>query len=589
MTIGGCQQPVPESCLTAKVFEEEGKLIEAVDSYEQCLQELTSEIEREKIQEAIEALKTQITNATISEVRSSIVLGETVGQCDSAISALEAKSNYDDHQKRIAANIKIYRAHKQELIQKIEYHLKVASEQAQNQQWEKALLSVDSAFAIDSSHYDSQVMKHQIINKRNEHYKQAIIKLGEEEDWEGAFLVLKSFTAEVPKPTDDILQSLHDMKETVIHNYSKRLLGQKKYFTAFTTIQDAKVSQCQDLLDIIRQEGINYYIDLAREEKRKVRDFHAYVAAVKAKVIDPNNNEVFALHRDYADFVDNSVQVKIGIAEFSSPTKEPDAGREFSDTLISYLSKVLPYGVKIDEREKMDFAIQKQGLNEAVRLLGLNLAIFGNVSTFNVEQQNSEREVPTWALVSRTIVNPQYEQDVLKFEKTYGLNREKWPYKPEPTLTRLLSERIKYKAGEAKIEGVMVVSPRIFSAVTGAVISSETFSVTKDVNDTFNEGVPEVNITYDPLELPTTLMFKQELRQEMVKNVAEWILGNFDQRHRRFYDQAQNFIERREFDDAVRTLAQSYLCCLRANLPDEEELSVKIRQLVLYDLTEGTE
>jgi len=587
MTMSGCQQP--ESCLAAKGFEEEGKLIEAVDNYEQCLQELTSKGGRKKSQEAIKALKTQITDATISEVRSQIGAGEMVGQCDYAISALEAKSNYDDHQNRIAALIEEYRYQRQELMTKVEQYLEMASEQAHNRQWKNALLNIDSALVINPNHYDAKAMIQKIIHDRNGYYKQAIEKLCGEEDWERALSVLESFAAEEPKPQDDILQSMYDTKETVVRNCARRLIEQKKYFTAHTTIQKAKVSKCEDILDVIRQEGSSYYVDIAREEKKKVKDFNAYIAAVKARILEPDSDEIFVLHRDYADFVDNSVQLRIGIAEFKAPTKEPDAGREFSDALISYLSKVLPYGIKIDEREKMDFTVQKQGLHEAVKLLGLNLAIFGNVSTFSVEEQNSEREIPIWVKISKTVVNPRYEQDIQELQSSFGYDRTRWPYTPEPTFTREVSDKVTYKAGNGKIEGVMVVSPRIFSTVKGAVIGSETFTVTKEVNDQFQEGVPEANIPDDPLELPTSLKFKQELRQEMVKKVAEWVMSNFDQRHRRYYQEAQYFIERREFDNAVRALAQSYLCCLRGNVPDEDESAAQIRQLVLYDLTEGSE
>lgn len=57
-------------CSKAREFQQEGKLIEAVDNYELCLQELRGVAGRKKIQETIGELRTEITNATVSDIRS---------------------------------------------------------------------------------------------------------------------------------------------------------------------------------------------------------------------------------------------------------------------------------------------------------------------------------------------------------------------------------------------------------------------------------------------------------------------------------------------------------------------------------------
>jgi tetratricopeptide (TPR) repeat protein len=584
----GCQRP--QACLTADLNKQQGKLTEAVDCYEQCITELTSETDRRVVRETVEVLKAQIVDRAIAETRSLMSTAQNIVRCNEAISALEAKRKYDDKNGRIAALIEDCRRQKTELIAKAKRFLEMAGEQMNSQQWKTALSYVDNALAINPGDSEIVAMQQNIIDTRNRHYEQSIRRLCEKEDWQNGFSLLKDFESETPKPHDSILDAMRtllaDTKETAIRKIAKQLTDQRKYFTAYTTILDAKATKCEDLLEKIQEEGSRYYANLAREEKKNVRDFHAYVAAVKAKTLAPNSSEIFALHRDYADFVDDSIQVKIGIAAFGSPENEKDAGREFSDVLISHLSKRLPYGVKIDEREKIDFAIEKEGLKEAVKILGLNLAIFGNVSTLSVETQRSEREITDWVKIPQTTPNPDYEQEIAKMQRLYGYDKKNWPTVPPPFVTKEVPQLVKYKKGEVKMEGVMVVSSRIFSAIEGIVTNPETFTVTREVRDTFQEGVPQGNIPDDPLELPTTLRLKQDLRQDMVNKIEDWVLNKFSHRHRDYYERAQHFLERQEYNDAIKALAQGYLYCLNDKIPQSDECADKIRRLVLCDLTE---
>ncbi|WP_455464054.1 hypothetical protein, partial [Candidatus Hodarchaeum mangrovi] len=55
----------------------------------------------------------------------------------------------------------------------------------------------------------------------------------------------------------------------------------------------------------------------------------------------------------------------------------------------------------------------------------------------------------------------------------------------------------------------------------------------------------------------------QQLEEEMRKKVLAWLLGNFGERQRRFCEQAQYHIDRREWDQAVRAAAQGHYYCLK--------------------------
>ena len=77
------------------------------------------------------------------------------------------------------------------------------------------------------------------------------------------------------------------------------------------------------------------------------------------------------------------------------------------------------------------------------------------------------------------------------------------------------------------------------------------------------------------------------MREDMVKQVGEWLLNNFSYRQRSFYQEAEYFIQRKQFDYAVRAATQGYLYCLRDNIAEDDRWFCGLRQLALIDLTEG--
>ena len=327
-------------------------------------------------------------------------------------------------------------------------------------------------------------------------------------------------------------------------------------------------------------------MNLANEEYRNVRDFHAYAAAVKAiELLGSNNDHAFKLHRDCADRVDDSIKIKIGIANFESSGDEQDIGTTFSNELLSYLHPLLPYGIEIEERKKIEFGIEKVGSKDVVRLLGLKGAVFGDMQC-KVVQERDEREVTTWAQVMKTIPNPHYDIE-LKMMMEYGKRNSTWT-KPEPMIMSQASEKVTYMIGEVRLHGQLECSARIYSADEGYITSPRNFAITRDANDTFRGEVPDANITADSLDLPPQITFVREMREEMVKQVGGWLFGNFSHRQRRFCEEAEHFIQRKELDHAVRAACQGYLYCLRDKVAEDDQWFRRLRQLALFDLTEGS-
>ncbi len=583
-------------CPQADVFKKQGKLEQAIGECEQCLKASTSKSKQQQIQKDIDSLKAEIVSKSLEEAASVFKGEQTIANYEKAIRILNAQKQYDQGS-GISARLADYRRQIENLREQINKFLETAKLETAKAQWRDAVQSVGQALKLDPD--DSSIASRfaGLIEERNEYYKLRIKSECDKRDYVEASKVLKSFGQEQPAPSDLVLKSIESLvnetKGQAVRSEVEKLIADKKYFTAYSRIQETEVKNCKDLLEDVRLKGSEFYKNLAYKEKTNVNNFHAYIAAVKAKILSPDNNEIFILHRDMTDIVDDSIWVKIGIAEFKAPTAELGAGREFTGMLVSHLGKLLPYGVRIDEPEKIKFS-ENRGAQEGevIVQLGQKLGIFGDVSTLEVNTRREESEntiiVP---LGEEESPNPQYQQMMM----LYGRDTSKWPSIPPATLKKSTTTLAKYKRGKQLMEGRMVVSVRLYSAASNASIGNETLSAQLDCSDTFQEGVQGTDIKEDPLEMPKTeLQMKQELKQNMVEKTSKWILerdlalnlGFFQLRQKHYYKQAEDIIGRREYNEAVKVLAQGYLYCLRDNIPENDEWFQKIRQKVLYELTE---
>ena len=595
MTICGCQG---ESCPQAKQLADEARLVElepnirmerlkaAIDGYRNCMQtNAKSESARITIEKELQDLTHTFTSLKLAQIGGRPT--RTVAQYAEVISELVRVLSYDDPNDSIRKSLVQYRAKQQKLAEEIPILLSKAADKGDTLQWQEAISSLDDVLAATSENQEARQMRQKLLSERDDYYKRVIPELCEGnnyDDCKKAELLLDTFKAQMPKPDTRLIADLQRLLEQTREKVAQQLIGQKKYFTAYMLIKDVNTPKYRDLLELIVGQGSTFYMALANEEYRNVKDSYAYAAAVKAmKLFGSENDQAFKLHRDCADRVDDSLKMKIGIT-FESSGDDPDIGTNFSNELLSYLHPLLPYGIGIDERNKIEFGIEKVGSKDAIRLLGLKWAVFGDIQC-KVLRERDERQVTTWSPVSQTIPNPHYETE-LKMMMESGEKSSKLP-KPQPTISTQISEKLTYTVGEERLHGQVLCSARIYSPNKGYVTSTKNFTATSDANDLFRNEVPGANIAWDPLELPQQLTFERKMREDMVKQVGDWLLNNFSYRQRSFYQEAEYFIQRKQFDHAVRAATQGYLYCLRDNIAEDDQWFRGLRKLALIDLTEG--
>jgi hypothetical protein len=597
VTLYGCQGTLcPEagqladqarvSGLASEVQRE--RLRAAIDSYRQCrtTKERSKDTSR-RIDAELADLTRTYAALTLEQVdRMSL---RTVPEYSRTISELEQAANYDDSEGTLRKALAEYRGRREKLVAQVQSLLDTATQQRSMRDWGAAVSAVDGALALDPPNSDAARLRQQILSQRDDYYARTLREMCRNPSFEKcmeANSLFREFNAGQPRPDGGLIAELRTLIDRARRGVVEQLIAQKKYFSAYTLVRDSQDPEYAGLLaDIIKQGGA-FYLTLANDEYRNVRDFHAYAAVVKAvELLGPDNEEAFRLQRDGADRVDDSIQIKIGIAPFNSSGDEPDIGKRLTNDLLSQLHPLLPYGVQMEEREKVEFGIEKVGSTEAVRLLGLRWAIFGDVDCKIVREHNTH-QITAWAPVVKTIPNPQYETE-LKMIAAAGKNRDRLP-QPRPTITAKVSEKVEYSEGEDSLHGQLACSVRIYSAGAGYVTSPKSFSTSREAKDSFCDGVPEANVPRDPLELPSQLAFLDGMREEMVKQITDWLAGNFSDRQRQFAEEAEYRIQRKEWDEAAKAAVQGYFYCLRAKVPQDDPHFVRLRKLALFDLTEGT-
>ncbi|MFQ5590323.1 MAG: tetratricopeptide repeat protein [Phycisphaerae bacterium] len=579
---------MPPDARLAQDLERKGQLAEAIDVYRRVLPRLRTGWQRSEIQAKLDRLIPQAVSQTLEAAESQRGTGAILAPLDSAIAVLAQSVRFDDEAQRISTRLAQYRKERDALVVRRAELLNRAENEALEKRWRAAVASLRQARAI---HADSDVKEQlaRTIGRRDDYYKDTINRACGADDWRAATALLDGFREEDPRPDRSLLTSLTtrvgEMRDRVVCRDVLAHCERKQYFTAYAKLIESGASQCADLLERLRSEGSRYYLERGRQHASANRPFRAYIDAVKAKTLDSDDDEIFALHRELQDEVEASTLIRIGVAAFSSPAHEPDAGMEFSDALISELTHN-PYGITIIERAKIDEALKQRGkgeMQETVKILGIHFAIVGSVSSLNVEKYRSEQVISKTVQVGvKRVPNPAYEE----FRRQYGPNTSKWPSVPPTTLEEPQFEMAKYNKGHARMEGVMTVSIRMFTTDVGAITDSKTF--TRDVvrEDEFQDGILDAGIKADPEELPTELSMKRSLRKDVVQEAAEWVLNKFNCRQGRYCAEAERRLARRELQAAIKPLAQGYLYCLLADVPHDDIWAKKIRQLALFDLTE---
>ncbi len=562
--------------------------IKALEYYERALSKAVTQSQRDVILRAIHKTKNMIEDKVLSEAYKAYHQSSppTIKSINSAISILSDSLHYNlSH--RISDKIAEYNQEKRRLLSSVNALEKKADKLLSKGEYLKALNVLKKAIQMDESNRRllAKISKlNKNIEELKERYLQQIDKLLINENGEEADVVYNKLVQIAPEsPNLKILQL--KIKKAKIKQLLVKLSvwkSQNRYFTAYQALTNSDCGKLNDEIIKIRSLGSRYYYDKAKTQFNSGNNYLAYINLIKAKKLAPNDIRIFQLYRDVEDIVNQKIQKYIAIATFNAPVNNPDIGKLLSDALISRLFKSLPYGISIVERERIDLLImeRRRKLEDIGNLLGVQMIVTGNVSLFKVDKSSSKRTVIAKVKLGQEKIQ---NSEFLRMIKIYGKNTKKWPYVPPMTQTRDKFKFVHYKKGKVTLKAFGNVSVRIFDTNKAAIVYAEDFKDSVEKSDTFQEPVEGTNIIDDPLELPTETEIEEELLNKLIDKIATIIGKIFEDREKRFLEWATFYVKRKEYSEALKSLAQGYLYCKKAK--KNNKTSKKIYDLMI-DLTE---
>lgn len=572
--IQGCI--IPPSVKRGDDFFAKKNYYKAISAYELGLSKTNDPALQKTIKQKIASIKGILTDYYLAGAEAVYNRQEniTVPIINNVIGILEQGSKWDDDQRRIASKIDIYKQEKKTLLDTIQDDLQKAIKESNGYNYEQAEKLINGVLSIDPKNQDLLKEKKQIAVRKG-HFKKIKAYLAKG-DLENALNSYKRLLNATPK---GLTFSTFPLKGTFVSLISEKVVDLKeenKWHKAYSLLTRWDLPELDEELNEVKSKGSEYYYENVKSSVEFDDNyFKAYLYCIKANELNPKDMRIFEVHKNVKDHVDKSMQRYIAIGSFDPPSNEPDAGKQFSDSLISYLYRVLPYGINIMERDKIDTILKEQ--KSVGDILGVNLIVTGTVSLFKVDTSIDKRTATIkFRVGEETVENPAFMQ----MFKLYGKNTALWPSVPPKTIKKERYQLLNYTKGTAQVKGFAKVSVRIFDTKKGAITFVKDFDATAMNSCEFQDEVKEAGIRYVPKSLPSDTEIKEQMRKKIVSEIAKVVEASFEHREIRFLNDVNFFIDRREFEAALKPLATGHLYCILDNIKPDNKAFVEIKRLI---------
>ena len=555
----------PAGMKRADDFFMKKNFIEAARIYEDILSNTESSSSRADIQDKLNETKCQIARQYVTQVDEEYNHLEQVTLPDlrRLIGILDTVLRWDDEKKTISNRKKALVEEEDRLAKKARLLLAAASNDANNFLFTRAVEKAEQACSLDT---ESPLYQDKVKSfKRRQHLSERIESLLNNGDLESALQEYESLVSAYAKPPAFKDSPFKAKAVSLIEQHAHDMTGEGKWLDALEYLKKWDMNELNEAIQKITEGGAAYYAVVAKQSLKEGHPYKAYLYALRASELNPRGTDVFTLSKKSRDLVDKSIHSYIAVTSFDSPSNDPDAGRQFSDSLNSYLYQVLPYGVNLLERDKIDY-LMKENQNRTSKLgdmLGADLVVTGAVSLFKVDSSVDKRSATVKITVGEeTVENPEFTQMI----RLYGSDTALWPEVPPKTLKKGNVQLVKYTKGTGRKKGFAKVSVRIFDTNKGTITFVKDYDASISKVSEFQDEVADAGIKYIPMNLPSDTEVKEEMRKGIVKEIARVVQASFENRQARFLNQVNFFLNRREYESALKPLAQGRLYCLQDNI-----------------------
>lgn len=271
--------------------------------------------------------------------------------------------------------------------------------------------------------------------------------------------------------------------------------------------------------------------------------------------IDPDYPKIFFLIQAMEDNIRQRVQKSIAVFDFNSPSTSQDAGVIVANNLITYLFKNASGDIKILERENLKSILEEMKLGQIGvvsgntakqmgKVYGIDVAIMGSVLLYNVDSTSSDGTKSVRYQVGTKIED---NIDYLNWkEKNPQPSPEQIAQAPPAKITIPVHDQKDYKVSRHKKVGFVQLSFRIVDVSTGENIQVKTIESKETAEDETSAGIPEANIKFDPLEIPTDTELLQRMTDKVVAELGREALRPLQNLEKTYFQNAENLLRRRD-------------------------------------------
>ena len=284
--------------------------------------------------------------------------------------------------------------------------------------------------------------------------------------------------------------------------------------------------------------------------------------------INPQYPELFYKIQETEDAIKGRLKRAIAIFDFASPSYNPDAGTNASSNLITYLFNNSSGNIRILERQDLQSILKEMNLEQAGivgdmeaarrvgRMTGIDIFIMGNVLLYKTEKDETKgSKIAKIPMGTKVQDNPEYLIWKAKHPKP---TQEQLTAAPPAVVEVPEYHYENYTVGRNKMRAAVHVYYKIINAKKGEIIATDTLKRNAEVTDEWNDGIPEANIPYNPLELPTESQLLEQVTTEVVRDLALVVLKPFQSLQTAYFDQAEILKQRRRYEEAI----EKYIDCI---------------------------
>jgi tetratricopeptide (TPR) repeat protein len=438
----------------------------------------------------------------------------------------------------------------------------------QREDWKAALDNFGKVLAIDPSYKNTRMLVEEV--KKNDNPKYFLSRAAEmtsANEWDRAVTFYETALSYMPGDPD-IQSQLVKAKLQAGRYYfgqanehakvNELYRANKEYQKALTYSPSLRNSF---FFKEALQSYTNKVLQRASRYTKKAMHGNALVWYWQLNAINPEYPDLFYKIQETEDIIKKRLRRAIAVFDFASPSYDPDAGTSASSNLITYLFNNSSGDIRILERQDLQSILKEMNLEQAGivgdmdaarkvgRMTGIDIFIMGNVLLYKAEREETKAsKVAKIQTGTKIQDNPDY----LIWKAKHPHPTSEQLVQAPPAVIQVPEFRYEnYTVGRNRMRAAVHVYYKIIDAKKGEIIATDTIKRHTEVTDEWNDGIPEANISYNPLELPTESEVLEQVTADVVRDLALVVLKPFQSLQAKYFDEGEMLRQRRHYEEAI--------------------------------------